>query len=143
MAVSTSGDALSFGKFDPKCLRNVTLSEDRRIASGTCALDAFPIAFSNEPISKGLKFSVKILQQSSDYVSPISTSSRPHTSDAPYTTGCAVHVVHCCLFFVRSGYWYLLPATAACCHRLLVATAMREQSVPIGFSGKDRITVRS
>ena len=142
MAASTNGDARSYGKFHPKCERNVTLSEDRRIASGKLGSGALPIAFSNDPIPIGIQFSVKILQQGI-FVSPISASSRPHTSDAPYTAGGAVHVVHCCLFFVRSGYWYLLPATAACCHRLLVATAMREQSVAMGICGKDRITVRS
>ena len=141
MAAITNGDARSYGKFHPKCQGGVTLSKDRRIASEKRGSGAFSIAFSNNPISEGLKFSVKILQNS--LVSPISASSRPHTSDAPYTAGGAVHVVHCCPFFVRSGYWYLLPATAACCHRLLVATAMREQSVAMGICGKDRITVRS
>ena len=142
MAASTNGDARSYGKFHPKCQGGVTLSEDRRIASRKHGPGVFPIVFSNDPISKGLKFSVKMLQQSS-FVSPISASSRPHTSDAPYTAGGAVHVVHCCPFFVRSGYWYLLPATAACCHRLIVATSMREQSVAMGICGKDRITARS
>ena len=141
MAASTNGDARSYGKFHPKCLEDVTLSEDRRIASGKLGSGALPIAFSNDLIPEGLKFSVKILQNSL-FVSPISTSSRTHTSDAPYTAGGAVHVVHCCPFFVRSGYWYLLPATAACCHRLLVATAMREQSVAMGICSEDRITVR-
>ena len=142
MAASTNGDARSYGKFHPKCQRNVTLSEDRRIASEKFGLGAVPVAFSSDQIPIGIKFSVKILQQGF-LVSPISTSSRPHTSDAPYTAAGAVHVVHCCPFFVRSGYWYLLPATAACCHRLLVATAIREQSVAMGICGKDRITMRS
>ena len=118
------------------------LSEDRRIAIEKLGSGADPIAFSNDPIPIGIQFSVKILQQGI-FVSLISASSRPHTSDAPYTDGGAVHVVHCCPFVVRSGYWYLLPATTACCHRLLVATAMREQSVAMGICGKDRITVRS
>ena len=91
---------------------------------------------------KHAQFVVKTLLQGSR-VSPISASSRPHTSDGPYTAGGAVRVVHCCPFFVRSGYGYLLPATAACCHRLLVATAMHEQSVAMGICGKDRIAVRS
>ena len=144
MAASTNGDARSYGKFHPKCQGGITLSENRRIASEKLASGAVPIAFSNDQIPIGIQFSVKILQQSF-FVSRKSdqyTSSRPHTSDAPYTAGGAVHVVHCCLFFVRSGYWYLLPATAACCHRLLVATAMREQSVAMGICGKDRIIVR-
>ena len=140
MAARTNGDARSYGKFHPKCQGGVTLSKDRRIASGKLESGVSPIAFSNDPIPEGLKFSVKILQKSCFFVidvSPISASSRPHTSDGPYTAGGAVHVVHCCPFFVRSGYWYLLPATAACCHRLLVATAMREQSVAMGICGKD------
>ena len=142
MAASTYGDAQSFGKFHPKCGRKITLSENRRIASGNLGSGVFSIAFSNDQIPIGIQFSVKTLQNSF-FVSPISTSSRPHTSDAPYTAGGAVHVVHCCPFFVRSGYWCLLPATAACCHRLLVATAIREQSVAMGICGKDRIRVRS
>ena len=104
MAASTNGDARSYGKFHPKCLGGVTLSEDRQIAIGKLGLGADPIAFSNDPIPIGMQFSVKILQQGI-FVSLISTSSRPHTSDAPYTAGGAVHVVHCCPFFVRSGYW--------------------------------------
>ena len=82
MAASTNGDARSYGKFHPKCGRNVTLSENRRIASGIFGLGVLPLAFSNDPIPEGLKFSVKILQNSRS-VSPISASSRPHTSDAP------------------------------------------------------------
>ena len=141
MASSTNGDARSYGKFHPKFQRNVTLSENRRIASEKFGLGA--VAFSNDPIPIGIQFSVKTLQHEGFLVSPTSTSSRPPTSYAPYTAGGAVRVVHCCLFFVRSGYWCLLPATAACCHRLLVATAMREQSVAMGICGKDRIRVRN
>ena len=104
MAASTNDDAQSYGKFHSKCGRNVTLSENRRIASGEFGSGADPITFSNDQIPIGIQFSVKILQQGI-FVSPISTSSRSHTSDAPYAAGGAVHVVHFCLFFVRSGYW--------------------------------------
>ena len=86
-------------KFHPKCGKGVTLSEDRRFASGDSHSE-LRIAFSNEPISNGLKFSVKILQKGSEYVSSNNASSRPHPSDAPYTAGGAVHVIHCCVFFV-------------------------------------------
>ena len=86
MAAITNGDARSYGKFHPKCQGGVTLSEDRRIASGKPSIfGAFPIAFSNDKIPIGIQFSVKTLQQDPGWVSPISTSSRPHTSDAPYT----------------------------------------------------------
>ena len=87
------------GRFHPKCSWSVVLSEDRRVANGKGVADCF--VFSNDPIPIGLQFSVKILQKDSPYVvSPLSASSRPHPSAAPYTAGGAVHVVHCCLFFV-------------------------------------------
>ena len=86
------------GTFHSKCIPGVVLSEGRRVASGQGDVSQF--AVSNEPIPIGLQFSVKILQKSFHFVSPISASSRPHPSDAPYTAGGAVHVVHCCLFFV-------------------------------------------
>ena len=85
------------GAFHPKCSANVKLSNERRVASGKTS-PAF--TFSKDQIPTGLQFSVKILQQSFVYVSPMSASSRLHTSDAPYIAGGAVHVVHCCLFFV-------------------------------------------
>ena len=86
MAASTNGDARSYGKFHPKCQGDVTLSEDRRIAIGKSNIfGAVPIAFSNDKIPIGIQFSVKTLQQNPTWVSPIGTSSRPHTSDAPYT----------------------------------------------------------
>ena len=50
----------------------------------------------NDPVPIEQKFSVKILRNSDRYVSPISASYRPHTSDAPYTAGGAAHVVRCC-----------------------------------------------
>ena len=83
------------GRFHPKCSPKVVLSEDRRVASGK---GYFDFVFSNDPIPIGLQFSVKILKKGS--VSPLSVSSRPHPSAAPYAAGGAVHVVHCCLFFV-------------------------------------------
>ena len=86
------------GRFHPKCSSDVVLSEDRRVASGVGFDNCF--VFSNDPIPIGLQFSVKILQKGFANVSPISASSRPHPSAAPYTAGGAVHVVHCCLFFV-------------------------------------------
>ena len=116
MAAEKNVDAQNSGQFHPKC-GNVTLRKDRRIASASKYV--FAIAFTNDPISFRQKYSVysvKILQSCADFVSPISASSRPHPSDAPYTAGGAVDVVHCCLFFVRSDRWCLLPATAACCH---------------------------
>ena len=82
MAASTNGDARSYGKFHPKCQGGVTLSEDRRIASRKLGSGADPMAFSNDPIPEGLKFSVKILQKGwkglnffAIDVSPISASS--------------------------------------------------------------------
>ena len=84
------------GTFHSKCGMGVWLSEGRRVARGIGLGSQF--AFSSEPIPIGLQFSVKILQEGF-WVSPISASSRPHLSDAPYTAGGAVHVVHCCLFF--------------------------------------------
>ena len=85
------------GRFHPKCSSSVVLSDDRRVAEGKFYID---FVFSNDPIPIGLQFSVKILQKGSAYVSPLSASSRSHPSAAPYTAGGAVHVVHCCLFFV-------------------------------------------
>ena len=87
----------NLGEFHPKCSKGVQLSENRRIATG---FSLFTVAFSNEPIPNGLKFSVKILQKSSGgWVSPISAASIPHTLDAPYMAGGAVHVIHCCLLY--------------------------------------------
>ena len=86
------------GRFHPmKCTSGVQFSEDTRVANGEHL--NFCYVFSNDPIPIGLQFSVKILH-SSPYVSPLNASSRPHPSAAPYTAGGAVHVVHCCLFFV-------------------------------------------
>ena len=70
------------GRFHPKCSRIVVLSEDRRVAQGEGNIG---FVFSNNPIPIGLQFSVKILQKGSAYVSPLSASSRPHPSAAPYT----------------------------------------------------------
>ena len=86
------------GVFHAKCSTSVELSNERRVASGK--ENDFSVAFSNDQISIGSHFSVKILQEGSNCVSPTRASSRPHTSDAPYTAEGAVHVVHCWLFFV-------------------------------------------
>ena len=87
------------GKFNANCGRDIEFSNERRVAIGKGRNAIHSVAFSNDQIPIGLQFSVKILQDSL-FVSPISTSSRPPTSDAAHTTGGAVHVVHCCLFFV-------------------------------------------
>ena len=77
MASRTDGENVSvFGHFHRKCGERVVLSEGRRIASGPTlsAIAPFPpppIAFSNDPILKGVQFSVKVLQESKDYVSPL------------------------------------------------------------------------
>ena len=86
------------GRFHPKCSSSVVLSEDRRLARGKGLDNCFVL--SNDPIPIGLQFSVKILRKGSRYVGPISASSRPRPSAAPYTAGGPVHVVHCYLFFV-------------------------------------------
>lgn len=84
-----------FGTFHPKCGDSVTLSEDRRTATGDKA--GLNFAISSDPIPKGLIFSVKTLQKDDFCVSLISAASRCHTLDAPYKAGSAVHVIHCCL----------------------------------------------
>ena len=95
MAISSEA---VLGKFHPTWGNGATLSEDRRTASGGSRLE-FCAAFSNDPIPKGVKFSVKILQEGKVHVSPISAASIPHTLDAPYMAGGAVHVIHCCLLY--------------------------------------------
>ena len=57
-----------FGQFHQKCGEGVVLSEGRRIASGSI-VGPFPIAFSNDPIPKGVYFSVKVLQEGKRNVS--------------------------------------------------------------------------
>ena len=54
------------GTFHSKCGTGIVLSEGGRVASG----EAFgnPFAFSNEPISIGMQFSVKILQEGRAWV---------------------------------------------------------------------------
>ena len=61
-----------FGQFHSRCGSKVKLSEGRRVASGPSGLAISPpqIAFSNAPIPRGLKFSVKVLQKSELSVSP-------------------------------------------------------------------------
>ena len=77
MAANQEKDAYVVGQFNAKCGRGIEFSHDRRVASG---IGKRRFAFSNDPIPIGLQFSVKILQNSI-FVSPISTSSRPHTSE--------------------------------------------------------------
>lgn len=90
MALKASGDALRLGEFYPKCGENVKLSQDRpRRNEGNS--NAFSVAFSNNPIPKRLKFSVKIFQEDSFLVSLISASTRLRTLDAAY-----VHRRRCC-----------------------------------------------
>ena len=80
MAARTDGEGVPvvFGLFHQKCGDNMVLSEGRRsrVATGrTRSIDLPPIAFSNNPIPKGVQFSVKVLQESKLYVSfPIQTS---------------------------------------------------------------------
>ena len=86
------------------CDTNIELSHERRVAIGKGYTHNF--VFSNDQIPVGLKFSVKILKELSrsrvPYVSPISSSFTPRTSNVPYKAGGAVHVVQYCLFFVQA-----------------------------------------
>ena len=63
MAARKNVKTQCLGQFHPKCSDKVTLSKDRRLASGD-PLGAFFMAFSNDPIQIGQKFSIKILQSS-------------------------------------------------------------------------------
>ena len=105
MAARTDGENVSvFGHFHRKCGDNVVLSEGRRIASGPTysaitPLPPLPIAFSNDPILKGVQFSVKVLQESKDYVSPLiqapcSLQCMP-CLDSAHTTAVNSHLVSC------------------------------------------------
>ena len=60
----------SLAQFHPKCTKGVSLSKDRRIASGDPS-GAFSIAFSNDPIAIEQKFSVKILRQLKESISSL------------------------------------------------------------------------
>lgn len=59
------------GNFHPRCGEGIELSEDRRIADGNES-SSCTLAFSNDPIPNGMKFSVKILKPGSYLVSRIS-----------------------------------------------------------------------
>ena len=61
-----------FEQFHSRHGGKVELSEGRRVASGPPGVVNIPppIAFSNGPIPRGLKFSVKVLQKSKLSVSP-------------------------------------------------------------------------
>ena len=65
MAARTDGEGVPvvFGLFHQKCGDEVVLSEGRRVASGSRVGPGLPIAFSNDPIPKGVQFSVKVLQE--------------------------------------------------------------------------------
>ena len=72
MASRTDGENVPvFGQFHQKCGDKVVLSEGRRAASaGGSLVGTPPIAFSNDPIPKGVQFSVKVLQEGG-FVSPL------------------------------------------------------------------------
>ena len=70
MAARTDGEGVPvFGQFHQKCGDTVVLSEGRRVASGS-SVGRVSIAFSNDPIPKGVQFSVKVLQKGEGKVSP-------------------------------------------------------------------------
>ena len=84
MAARTDGENVPvFGQFHQKCGDTVVLSEGRRVASNlvrsrstfasitAILIDPLPIAFSNDPIPKGVQFSVKVLQENKDCVCPL------------------------------------------------------------------------
>ncbi len=70
-----------FGQFHQKCGDEVVLSEGRRVASGSIGRPP-PIAISNDPIPKGVQFSVKVLEGKA-YVSP------------PIQTPCSLQCMPC------------------------------------------------
>ena len=115
MAARTDGENVPvFGQFHQKCGDTVVLSEGRRVASNlvrsrsliaaikAILIDPLPIAFSNDPIPKGVQFSVKVLHQESkgkDYVSPLiqtpcSLQCMP-CLDGAHTTAVNSHLVSC------------------------------------------------
>ena len=74
MATHSDGEGVPvFGQFHQKCGEGVVLSEGRRVASGCTSsiLGPLRIAFSNDPIPKGVQFSVKVLQEDKRKVSPL------------------------------------------------------------------------
>ena len=75
MAARTDGEGVPvFGQFHQKCGEGVVLSEGRRVASCSIIASTFgslPIAFSNDPIPKGVQFSMKVLQEGKGIVSPL------------------------------------------------------------------------
>ena len=68
MATRIESDQV-LGTFHHKCGKDIKLSKDRRIASGKGSTSYPAPAFSNDPIPNGMKFSIKILQKSSESVS--------------------------------------------------------------------------
>ena len=112
MAARTDGENVPvFGHFHQKCGDKVALSEGRRVASGRTysAFDPFPpppIAFSNDPIPKGVQFSVKVLQEAKQFVSPLiqtpcSLQCMP-CLDSAHTTAVNSQLVSCRLVYVGS-----------------------------------------
>ena len=116
MAAKKDADTQILGQYHPKCTKGVSFSKDRRIGSGD--VSEFSIAFLNDPIPSGQKFSVKILQKSSFSVSPTRASSRPHPSDVPYTDGGAACSP---LLSIHCAKWPLVTIACHCC--LLPSTA--------------------
>ena len=109
MASRTDGEGVPvFGHFHRKCGDKVVLSGGRRVASGCDATILrsgstfglpLPVAFSNDPIPKGAHFSVKVLQESKDYVSPLIQTpcslQRMPCLDSAHTTAVNSQLVSC------------------------------------------------
>ncbi len=94
MAARTDGESVPvFGQFHQKCGDEVVLSEGRRVASGSI-LRSLPIAFSNDPILKGVQFSVKVLQEGKGYVSPLILQCMP-CLDSAHTRAVNSQLVSC------------------------------------------------
>ena len=100
MASRTDGENVPvFGQFHQKCGKRMVLSEERRVASGGSMLGPLPIVFSNDPIPKGVQFSVKVLQEGKGYVSlliqtPCSLQCMP-CLDGAHTTAVNSQLVSC------------------------------------------------
>ena len=141
-----NGNVLTVGKFHQRCAKIIILSEDRQIASGVDHLPSclrlcilhFRMTQFWENWSFQWRFSIMALGMYVSSVHPPYLKHQMHLTPA----GGAVHVVDCCLFFVQSGFWYLLSAAAAYCHQLLMA--MIPPCTPVGGNGQfvARIRVR-
>ena len=62
---------MTSGKFHSKCGQGITLSKDRKTAGGRKNSGIYG-AFSDDPITNGLQFSVKIVEH--QLISPLSAS---------------------------------------------------------------------